>query len=188
MLNKFYTQFDMTSNLHYLHNNLYLMNIPFFIAPIDALSGVIAVADSDFHKKIYMEVKRSTQEKMLGQFNLYFGTTDKKKEINFIVEYLTYSGWGNVQIIDLEMEAKRAIIVVENSPFATALKGKTALPTDEFLRGLLAGVFSKILGEDIDCVESECAAQNHEKCKFILKPKTEFDFGNTVVQQQLSHE
>lgn len=178
----------MTGNLHYLHNNLYLMNIPFFMAPIEALTGIIGVSDIEFHKKIYSEVKKSTKEQMLPQFGLYFGTTDKKKEIDFIIEYLISSGWGNLQIIDLEMEAKRAIIILENSPFAAALKGKISLPADTFIRGMLAGLFSKVLEEDIDCVEAECAAQNSERCKFVLKPKTEFDFGNAPVQQQLSHE
>ena len=188
MLNKFYSQFDMTGNLHYLHNNLYLMNIPFFMLPIEALTGIIEIADFDIHKKIYTEVKKSTKERMKPKFAPYYGTTDKKKEVNFIIEYLTYSGWGNVQIIDLEMETKRAIIVIENSPFASALKGKIQLPADVIIRGILAGVFSKVFEEDIDCVEAECAAHTSERCKFIIKPKTEFDFANPLVQQQLSHE
>ncbi|MEI7962019.1 MAG: 4-vinyl reductase [archaeon] len=188
MLNKFYSQFDMTGNLHYLHNNLYLMNIPFFMLPIEALTGLLEITDVEIQKKIYTQVKKSTKDKMLPQFGLYFGTTDKKKETNFILEYLTYSGWGSVQIIDLEIESKRAIIVVENSPFAAALKGKIQLPADVFLRGILAGLFSKIFEEDIDCVEAECAAHTSERCKFIIKPKLEFDFGNPIVQQQISHE
>jgi predicted hydrocarbon binding protein len=53
---------------------------------------------------------------------------------------------------------------------------------------MLAGLFSKIFNEDIDCVEVDCAALSGDKCKFIIKPKTEFDFSNLIVQQQLSHE
>jgi len=88
----------------------------------------------------------------------------------------------------LQTESKRAIIVLDNSPFASKLKGKTQLSADVFLRGILAGIFSKIFGEDIDCVEAECAALIGERCKFIIKPKTEFDFTNKIVQDQLSHE
>ena len=86
------------------------------------------------------------------------------------------------------IEGKKAIVVVDNSPFAFALKGKLSFPVDVFLRGTLAGIFSKLFEEDIDCVEVECAALTSERCKFILKPKTEFDFANAIVGQQLSHE
>lgn len=187
MLNQFFDKFIFTSSIKYTHNNFYVVNIPFFIAPIEVLTGMAEVQDTEFQKKIYALVKKSVRERLLPQFSFNFGL-EKKKELEIVREFFTASGWGNIQIIDLEMDAKRAIIIIENSPFVNALKGKTALPADTFTRGVLAGMFSKAFEEDIDCVESECAAQNSERCKFIIKPKTEFDFGNIVVQQQLSHE
>ena len=56
------------------------------------------------------------------------------------------------------------------------------------MRGTLAGLFSAIFKEEIDCVEVECGALSNERCKFIIKPKIEFDFTNASVQQQLSNE
>lgn len=187
MLNGFYDKYIMTSTLKYTHNNFYLLNIPFLITPIEALTGIAAVADIEFQKKVYSAVKKSTKEALMPQFSFNFGM-EKKKETEFVQEFFTASGWGKIQTIDLEMEQKRAIIIIENSPFAESLKGKTQLPADLFIRGVLAGLLSKIFEEDIDCVEVECATHNNERCKFILKPKTEFDFSNQLVQQQLSHE
>ncbi len=111
-----------------------------------------------------------------------------EKETKLIEDFFAFSGWGAIQVINLQAEAKRAIIVIDNSPFAEALKGKSALPVDTIMRGTLAGLFSAVFKEEIDCVEVECAAQNSERCKFIIKPKVEFDFTNASVQQQLSHE
>jgi len=186
MLNSFFDKFIFTSTLKYTHNNFYVTNIPFVISPIEALTGLAEITDPETQKKIYTAVKKSTQEKLMQQFSFNFGL-EKSKEIELVKEFFTASGWGNIQTIDIEMQSKRAIIIIENSPFAAALKGKTQT-ADVFLRGIIAGMFSKIFEEDIDCAEVECAAHNSERCKFIIKPKTEFDFANPLVQQQISHE
>ena len=155
--------------------------------PVEIITSLLAIQDTEFQKKIYVAIKQHTKENLIPQFSLTVGL-EKQKELEILKDYFIASGWGNIQTIDLELEAKRAMILVENSPFATALKGKQQNPVDTFLRGILAGIFSKMLGEDIDCVETECAAQNSERCNFIIKPKTEFDFTNPIVQQQLSAE
>jgi len=188
MLNSFFDKFIFTGNLKYTHNNFYLTNIPFVIAPTGALLGLVQVQDIEFHKKLYISVKKSTQESLMKELAQDFGAAEKKKDLEFVQSLFSASGWGIIQNIDLQAEAKKAIIVVDNSPFASELKGKTQLAADTILRGALAGIFSSIFAEDIDCVETECGALNFERCKFIIKPKTEFDFTNKIVQDQLSHE
>jgi predicted hydrocarbon binding protein len=186
MLNTFFDKFIFTNNIKYTHSNFFLMNIPFVVAPLESLIGIVSVNEVDFHKKLYSAVKSSTKESLFKDLSLNF--SDKKKELEFVENFFTASGWGSIQSIDVQYEGKKAIVVVENSPFASALKGKVTFPVDSLLRGTLAGIFSKLFEEDIDCVESECAALASERCKFILKSKTEFDFANTIVQQQLTHE
>ena len=187
MLNSFFDKFIFTSTLKYTHNNFYLLNIPFVIAPVDSLIGIAGIQETDFQKKIYLAVKKSTFESLMKEFGENFGV-EKNKELDLVNTFFTASGWGNIQNIDVQQESKKAIVVLENSPFAVALKGKTQIQADTFLRGSLAGIFSKIFSEDVDCVEVECAALGGERCKFIIKPKTEFDFSNKLVQSQLSHE
>lgn len=187
MLNSFFDKFIFTSTLKYNHANFYLLDIPFLITPVETLIGLCAVQDIEFQKKIYESVKKSTAENLMKEFGTNFGG-EKKKQIDLVETFFSASGWGQIQAIDLQPETKRAIIVLDNSPFVSKLKGKTQLSADVFLRGTLAGMFSKIFEDNIDCVEAECAALSGEKCKFIIKPKTEFDFANKIVQDQLSHE
>lgn len=174
----------MTNTIRYTHNNFYLLNIPFLIVPLEVLKGLMESQDVDFHRQIYCIIKKNTREKLLQQFTQNFGL-DKEKELTLVKDFFTASGWGNLQIIDMDIQSKRAIVITETSPFAEELKGKTKLPADTLLRGALAGMFSKIFEDDIDCVEIECEAKGSERCKFILKPKTTFDFTNKIVQQQL---
>lgn len=187
MLNTFYDKFIFTGTLHFAHGNFTLLNMPFLMAPVEALKGIAAIQDNETSKKIYEAIKKTSKESLIQQFSFNFGL-EKKKELDLVIEYFAASGWGMIQVIDMQLEAKRAILVLENSPFAAELKGKTQTPADTILRGILAGAFSKIFEEDIDCVEAECCALNSERCKFIIKPKIEFDFTNKIVQDQLSHE
>jgi len=88
-------------------------------------------------------------------------------------------------MIDFDETAKRAIIIVDNSPFANELKGKVDFHADTILRGIFAGVFSDIFKQDVDCVEAECFALNDKSCKFVIKPKNEFDLEKNIVREQL---
>ncbi len=183
MLNSFLDKYIFTNTLKYTHNNFFLVDMPFVITPISVLTNLAGNPDSNLQKKIYAEVKRSSREHFLEKVS-GFGL-DKEKQLKFVQDFFVASGWGAIQPVDLNFDSKRAIIVVDNSPFVVELKGKAKVAVDVFLRGVLAGLFSRIFSENIDCVEVECAALNFERCKFIIKPQQEFDFTNQVVKDQI---
>jgi predicted hydrocarbon binding protein len=183
MLNRFFDKYIMTSTLKYTHNNFYLMNIPFFIMPVDILISLSSKKDISHHKELYTLFKESTKKNFMPKFN-GMGIGDKK-ELDFLKYFFTASGFGLVEIIDFDEESKRAIVVLNNSPFAAELKGKVDFAVDTLLRGVFAGIFSAILKEDVDCVEVECTALNDNVCKFIVKPKKEFDLEKNIVREQL---
>jgi predicted hydrocarbon binding protein len=183
MLNKFFDKYIFTNTLKYSHNNFYLVNIPFAIMPIDLLLELSKKEDQEWHKELYKMFKESSRKDFMPRFeNL---GVDKNKEVDFIKVFFTASGFGFIQIIDYDKEAKRAILVVESSPFAQELKGKVKFHVDTILRGTFAGIFSEIFSEDVDCVEAECLALNDKACKFIIKPKEEFDLEKKIVRDQL---
>ena len=183
MLNQFFDKYIFTNTLKYTHNNFYLVNVPFVISPVDIFLSLLKSDDLELHKKIYLAVKEDTKSSFMKRFSA-LGITENK-ELDFVRAFFIASGWGSMQVIDHDKETKRAIVVLDNSPFATALVGKADVAVDTFLKGVLAGLFSEIYKEDIDCVEVECVALGAKSCKFILKPKTEFDLGKKAVQDQL---
>jgi predicted hydrocarbon binding protein len=183
MLNSFFDKYIFTGTLKYTHSNFFLVDVPFVIAPTNILMGIASEDDFEFQKKIYLEIKKGTRDYFLQKVTDL--GIDKQRQLKFVEEFFIGSGWGDIQVVDLNNESKRAIIVVDNSPFVAALKGKTKIECDVFIRGVFAGLFSRIFDTAIECVEVECAALNAERCKFIVKPKSEFDFSNETVQRQL---
>jgi predicted hydrocarbon binding protein len=145
------------------------------------------VQDPELHRKIYASMKKNVKSDLTKQFDVDFGL-NREKALELMMTFFTASGWGKVQTIDLDFNGKRAILLVENSPVAQALKGKVSWPVDVMLRGIFAGIFSNAFGVDVDCVESECAALKAQACKFIIKPQSEFDLSTREVRDQLVFE
>jgi predicted hydrocarbon binding protein len=184
MLNSFFDKYIFTNTLKYRNNNFFLLNIPFSIIPTEIIVAISSQNDIEFNRKIYFSIKENTRKNMVKQFQLDFGL-DRKKSLIVFENFFSASGWGKIQTIDINFENKRAIIIVENSPIATSLKGKVSFPVDIILRAIFAGIFSEAFQENVDCVESECVAVSGERCKFIIKPEHNFDLSKKIVRDQL---
>lgn len=186
MLNQFLDKYIFTNTLTYKQNNFSLVNIPFLIFPVDLLVELVNEKDFEKRKELYYKVKSSSTKNFMPKFDEL--KIDGKKQLDFVKTLFIASGWGNINLVDLDEEGKKAIVVIENSPFAKELKGKTDFAVDMITRGILASLFSDFFKTDVDCVESECMAISGEHCKLIIKPHSEFDFTKKIVQEQLNVE
>jgi len=184
MLNSFFDKFIFTNGLKYKHNNFYLLNLPFVILPTELLIGIVSKEDKDMNLDLYYSIKEATHKRLIRQFDLDFGLQGDRALI-FIRNFFSASGWGGIKVIDFDEKKKRAIIVVSNSPIATALHGKVKSPVDHLLRGVFAGVFSSLLKTDLECLEHKCAAVNERECEFIIKELHDFDFNKKETRRQL---
>ena len=187
MLNTFYDRFIFTNGLKYRHSNFFLINLPFLICPTEILSGMLNTDNPDFERHLYYNVKQSVSQRLVGQFGLEFGFKGEKM-VNFLEQYFVASGWGGISNVDLDFEGKKAIVRVVNNPLTGQLRGKVKTPSDHILRGIFAGLFSKVFNESVECVETHCIALGEEDCEFIIKRQSEFDVSDKRVQEQLELE
>jgi len=187
MLNSFYDKFIFTNGLQYKHNNFFLVNLPFLICPTEIVIGLLNTDNPAFERHVYYNVKHSVRDRLVAQFGLEFGFKGEKM-VNFLERYFVASGWGDIRNVDLDFDAKKAIIRVKNNPLTGRLRGKVKTPSDHILRGIFAGLFSKVFGEGVECVETHCIALGEEDCEFIIKKQAEFDVSDERVQEQLELE
>lgn len=187
MLNNFYDKYIFTGALKYQHHNFYLMGIPFVIAPLEVLLHEKLANDHEFNKKLYYSVREGMLKSVKSEFGVDF-SLEGQQGLSLLEAYFSASGFGQVSQFDRDNETSRAIMIVNNSPFAFALKGKTQSPVDHYLRGTFAGIFSAFFGKKVDCVETECAALSAQRCRFIVKQNHELDFSNALVRQQVDAE
>ena len=184
VLNTFYDKFYYAGALKYKHNNFFLGRFPFLICPAEVLIGLLETHDPEFEKKLYKAVRRSVANYLMPSFRNEFGFHGEKLA-KFLERYFVASGWGSINNVDIDFEAKKAIVKVSNNPLSARLHGKASMPADHILRGILAGIFCCVFEEPVDCVETHCTALGESDCEFIIKRQREFDFGDKRVQQQL---
>jgi len=184
LLNNFYDKFIFTNGLKFKEHNFFLMDLPFIICPAQLLTCLLETGDIDFERKLYNAIKESTSRHLIPLFGAEFGLRGEKM-LDFLEKYFIASGWGLLKNIDLDFKAKKAIVSVSSNPFAGKLHCSPKMPVDHILRGIIAGIFSSVFGEGVDCVETHCIALGEASCEFIVKKHKEFDFSDSRVRQQL---
>ena len=187
MLNRFYDKFIFANSLKYKHSNFFLANLPFLVCPAELLVGLLETNDKEFEKKLYLAIRESVAKHLIPELGKEFGFKGEEM-VNFFERYFVASGWGKISNVDLDFKAKKAIVKVSNNPIASRLHKKAKMPADHILRGIIAGVFSRVFKEWVDCVETHCCALGESDCEFIVKRQPEFDFSDKRVRQQLELE
>ena len=187
LLNRFYDKFIYANSLKYRHNNFFLIDLPFLLCPAALLSGLLETNDPEFEKKLYLAIKESVAKHLIPSFGTEFGFRGKKM-VAFLEQYFVASGWGSIKNVDLDFGEKKAIVLVLNNPIASRLHSKPKAPADHILRGILAGLFSRVFEERVDCVETHCCALGESNCEFIIKKQSLFDFSDKRVRRQIEAE
>jgi len=184
LLNKFYDKFIFANGLHYRKNNFFLVDLPFLICPAEVLVGLLELNDPEFERKIYYAVKKSVASRLIPAFGSEFGFKGSRM-VDFLEKYFMASGWGKLSNVDLDIEARKAIVKVSNSALTTRLRKPVKMPADHILRGIIAGIFSAVFRESVECVETHCVALGESGCEFIVKKQHLFDFSDKRVRYQL---
>lgn len=83
--------------------------------------------------------------------------------VNFSFRLLETYGFGNFELV--EMSKERAIVEVEDSPFATKLSGKCECKP---IASCLKALFEFIFGE-CEVSEVACKAKGDKKCRFVIR-------------------
>ena len=151
-----------------------LMNVPINIVPTSILcdlqKGLIdSIGFKAAYKKIYESAKEGSRE-----YNKNFikkqGFTDKRKIIDWQSKIVTFAGWGNVEIAEIDFDKDEYTSHFKNSPFPE-IYGKSGYPIDIITAGFISGAFSGSLNKQLECVETKCIANGAPYCEFKVASK-----------------
>jgi len=95
----------------------------------------------------------------------------KAEIITAMKEFFETLGVGNMEVADLDMLKKRAIIRIHDSPIAIAHALYKSKDGCRITAGLLAGMFTSIFESDATAVEKACVLKGSAYCEFIIKTK-----------------
>jgi len=184
VLNPFFDKFVFTNGLKFRHNNFFLINLPFFIVPVEVLAGLLDNSDNEFNKKLYYSLKESVKKRFMKQMSREFGLKGEKM-IGFLEKFFSASGWGSVKHVDLNFQKTEALVSVSNNPFSSFIKSSKQ-PVDHLHRAVFAGLFSSAFGKDVECVEVKCSSLGNETCEFVVRPQSMLDLKNPNTRNQVN--
>ncbi len=101
-----------------------------------------------------------------------------ERQLPFVLEAwwwpFTTQGWGTWEV-DLDDQANGFLFIsIFDSAVARTL-GTVGKPVCHLYAGLFAGFFSKLVGQDLGCIEIQCYAMGETYCKFLLGKKDRID-------------
>ena len=142
--------------------------------PMDDISG----------KWLYYACKLTNSDGYAKALYEQFGLKGDKL-LQWMANSAQLAGWGEFEIIDINVQEKKSIVQVRNSAIAQWFKNSKSA-VDHIVRGYNAGVAAVIFGDrDIDVVETKCSARGDRFCEFVCKPTNDFDFNSEIVSAQL---
>lgn len=88
--------------------------------------------------------------------------------VNFMIKMGAEIGWGHFTLVELDLDTKKMVIDVINSPYATAY-GKSDRQVCHFTRGVLGGKGEVVFGQPVTSLEIHCQAKGDRNCRFIVQ-------------------
>ncbi|MFH1391526.1 MAG: V4R domain-containing protein [Candidatus Diapherotrites archaeon] len=146
-----------------------LMGVSINITPTSILrdlqKGLVeATGFRKAYENIYLSAKNGSME-----YNKNFikkqNFSDKRKIIDWQKKIVTFAGWGEVVVAEIDFEKNEYIAHFKNSPFPE-IYGKANYHIDIIPAGFIAGAFEAGLNKKLDCLETKCIATGSTYCEF----------------------
>ena len=151
-----------------------LTNLPVMILPVYVVVNMQKALEKSMgfektKKFIYEGTKKGSIEHA-REINKRYGLKGKQL-VDFLINYLTMAGWGEVNLVNIDIKNKTAVTHFSNSTFSKYY-GFSKNPVDHIMAGSQAGGATVVFGEDADVIETKCVAMGSPYCEFIYKVKS----------------
>jgi predicted hydrocarbon binding protein len=140
-----------------------------------------------FRRRVYESLFKGIREKFgtAGEAMLYYqgfaigqrtcqahkediGTEEPETLVSLGKAYFRTVGWGVIDVVNLNVEKGEAQVRIYGSFECESGKDSEA-PYGQFIRGILAGFFTGIFGEEAKAVETKCIATGDPYCEYTIK-------------------
>ncbi|HLC59621.1 MAG TPA: 4-vinyl reductase [archaeon] len=182
----FFKKLLISRELKMEEGKLTILNESWTMLPTKIYVGLVRefIKNPKLSYKLYYLAKEANRTGMANTMKKKYGL-DKSKFINTGIDMANMAGWGNIKIVNLDMETGNATCNMYNSPVAAQF-GHNDKPVDHIWRGVMAAGLSVALDKEIDWVEVSCIAQGKPFCTFISKPRVDWlKDKNPLVREQL---
>lgn len=144
-----------------------------FTPAITYVETLKALTNAGKEYLIYSSAKKAGYD-WFSNMSKYYPGMKQTEAINWGVKLISLSGWGIPRVENLDIEKKTTVFTLTNS-ITAKLYGHSDFPVDHLFRGLVAGGGSFILKDNLDSIETHCAAKGDGICRFVVAPKSKLN-------------
>jgi len=89
---------------------------------------------------------------------------------SLLIQEFGHNGWGLLDIDYTHLQYGIFCVSLEGAIMSELMPEKTDAPADLLTAGILSGIFSHFLSQDLDCIQSQCARDGFSESRFIVAP------------------
>ena len=97
-----------------------------------------------------------------------------EEAFRFLVEIYQQSGYGEMEVVAFDLSKPEARLrghnLMESTAAAKSGIYRTPRAVDHYSRGMVAGLFSELLGMEVVCEEMACEYRGDDACEFVVLP------------------
>ncbi len=145
--------------------------LPMVYLPRHFLVNNHMAVEAALGREPYRQILRAATEKSAIHWcitNARVHGLSPEATFRWYLKRLSQRGWGQFSVGELDVVTRRGYLTAANSLFALELRGKATQSVCYMFEGFAAGAFRFLLGDDanVDCSETQCAADGHDHCRF----------------------
>ncbi|MGM5487737.1 MAG: hypothetical protein ACQESG_02195 [Nanobdellota archaeon] len=159
MLGTFFKKLLFTRQFFYGDGTFELLGGAYSPLPLEFLLALEASDPEMLYGRLKEHVERSVQ-RSVHQLRMRF------PELSEILPQLfEVYGLGKLELVDLDVEARHAIVRIHDSPLPPLKSNATC----SIMCGVLSGFFSGLFQDSVDASVNKCVLKGDEYCEFLLK-------------------
>jgi uncharacterized protein len=97
-----------------------------------------------------------------------------EQAFRYFVDIYEQTGYGNLEVVRFDLSKPEAVLRGRNLLEASAAEHsglyRTPRAVDHYTRGMFAGLFSRLLGQEVICEELRCTYRGDDYCEFVVLP------------------
>jgi predicted hydrocarbon binding protein len=127
-------------------------------------------SESSSAQVILYQVGEAAGQRVFDSVEAVVGFDFIRKNVARATSLFTALGWGILNLKAVDLDAKTAHIHIQDGFESADSRNMAITPQCHFVRGLMAGWFSRLFASKIDVIETQCVAKGNPACVFQVQP------------------
>ena len=136
---------------------------------VGRIKSIFGNESSSAHVVLF-QVGEASGQRIFDSINGVVGADFIRKNVARTLSLFTTLGWGILNLKAVDLDSKTALVQVQDGFESADSRNMAITPQCHFMRGMMAGWFSRLFECKIDVIETQCIAKGNPACVYQVQP------------------